>query len=195
MRNRGGIIFLAVIITLLCLFYLSFTLVSRKIQNDANAYATTESGQIDYFKKQEYLDSIWNEPVYQFLGITEFTYKEVKNSELNLGLDLQGGMHVTLEVSPSEIISALSGESNDANFKEALSVAAQNQKNSQENFTTLFFDAFEELSPNTRLNQIFANTANKGRIDFDTEDDDVKKVIEEEVEGAIDRTFKLSCLV
>jgi len=191
MRNRGGIIFLAVIITLLCLFYLSFTLVSRKIQNDANDYARLESGQIDYFKKQDYLDSIWNEPVYQFLGITEFTYKEVKNSELNLGLDLQGGMHVTLEVSPSEIISALSGNSNDQNFKEALRLAGERQKDSQENFTTLFFDAFEDLSPNMPLNQIFANTANKGRIDFDTEDDDVKKVIEQEVEGAIDRTFNI----
>jgi len=191
MRNRGGIIFLAVIITLLCLFYLSFTLVSRKVQNDASDYARTESGQIDYFKKQEFLDSVWNEPVYQFLGIAEFTYKEVKNSELNLGLDLQGGMHVTLEVSPAEIITALSGNVANPKFQEALAVAAQRQKDSQENFTTLFFEAFEELAPDTRLNQIFANTANKGRIDFDTEDDEVKKVIEEEVEGAIDRTFNI----
>ncbi|MBT34004.1 MAG: protein translocase subunit SecDF [Thalassobius sp.] len=186
MRNRGGIIFLAVIITLLCLFYLSFTLVSRNVQEKANEYARTESGSVDYFKKQSYLDSIWNEPV--FLG---FSYQDVKNSELNLGLDLQGGMHVTLEVSPAEIITALSGDNDDPEFKKALEVAAERQKNSQENFTTLFFQAFEELAPNTKLNQVFANTANKGRIDFDTDDSDVKKVIEEEVEGAIDRTFNI----
>ncbi|UZR92334.1 protein translocase subunit SecDF [Chondrinema litorale] len=186
MRNRGGIIFLAVIITLLCLFYLSFTLVSRNVQEKANEFARTESGSVDYFKKQAYLDSIWNEPV--FLG---FSYQDVKNSELNLGLDLQGGMHVTLEVSPAEIITALSGDNDDPEFKKALEAAAERQKNSQENFTTLFFQAFEELAPNTKLNQVFANTANKGRIDFDTDDSDVKKVIEEEVEGAIDRTFNI----
>lgn len=103
MRNKGAVILLTVVITLLCIYYLSFTFVSRGIQQDAVTYATEESGVVDLSKKQAYLDSIWNMPVYNLFGV-EYTYKEVTETELNLGLDLQGGMYVVLEVSPVEII-------------------------------------------------------------------------------------------
>ncbi|MFN6947280.1 MAG: hypothetical protein ACK4ND_20245, partial [Cytophagaceae bacterium] len=93
MRNKGIIIGLTVIVTLLCLYFLSFSLVSSNIQKDAVAYASDEKGVVDFSKKQVYLDSIYNEPVYNFLGIS-YTYKEVKENQLGLGLDLQGGMHV-----------------------------------------------------------------------------------------------------
>ncbi|MBX2842235.1 MAG: protein translocase subunit SecDF [Flammeovirgaceae bacterium] len=188
MQNRNGIVLLTIIITVLSIFYLSFTLVSRKVQSDADEYAMDESGTINANKKQAFMDSIWNEPVYP---VFNFTYKEVKESELNLGLDLKGGMHVTLEVSPAEILIALSGNNNDPNFRQALKMAGAQQSQSRENYTTLFFNSLGELSPNASLASFFANTATKGRIDFDTEDDEVKKVIESEVEDAIDRTFNI----
>lgn len=186
MRNKTGIVILTVIVTLLCIFYLSFTFVSRGIQQDANEYARDVSGKVDYFKKQEYIDSLWEEPVY--LG---FTYKEVKENELNLGLDLQGGMHVTLDISPAQVLRGLAGNVTDENFEQALATAAKRQRESQENFTTLFFEAFEEQSPNTSLASVFATSANRGQIDFGTPDEEVKEVIRNEVEGAIDRTFNI----
>jgi SecD/SecF fusion protein len=102
MRNKTGIIILTVIVSLLCIYYLSFTFVSRGIKKDATEYATSADGKVDFRKRQAYLDSLWKKPVYD-LGFTSYTYKEVTDKELNLGLDLQGGMHVTLEVSPVEI--------------------------------------------------------------------------------------------
>ncbi len=107
MQNKGAVVVLTLIITLLCVYYLSFTFVSRSISQDAVDHATDENGVVDLSKKQAYLDSIWNLPVHNLFG-AEYTYKEVKDTELNLGLDLQGGMHVTLEVSQLDILIGLS---------------------------------------------------------------------------------------
>ena len=190
MRNKSGIIILTVIISLLCLYYLSFTLVSNSVQQDAQAYATDAEGNIDFSKKQQYLDSVWNEPVYNFLGI-EYTYQEVKETELNLGLDLRGGMNVVLEVSPVEIIRSLSGDSKDPDFQKALELARERRANSQARFTTLFAEAFNEVAPNKQLSGIFANAANRGRISLSSTNDEIIEVIDEEVEGAIDRSFNI----
>ena len=119
MQNKGLIVVLTVVITALCLYYLSFTYVSRGVQDDAVELATNKDGVVDLSKKQTYLDSVWNIPVYNLFG-AEYTYKEVKDNELSLGLDLQGGMHVTLEVSPIDIIKGLSGNSQDSSFVKAL---------------------------------------------------------------------------
>jgi SecD/SecF fusion protein len=83
MRNKGLVVFLTVIVTALCLYYLSFTFVSNNIQNKAVEYATDASGNVDYVKQQSYLDSIYREPVYNFLG-AKFTYKEIKETEVRL---------------------------------------------------------------------------------------------------------------
>ena len=190
MRNKSGIIILTVVISLLCLYYLSFTLVSNSVQKDAQAYATDAEGNIDFSKKQQYLDSVWDEPVYNFLGI-EYTYQEVKETELNLGLDLRGGMNVVLEVSPVEIIRSLSGDSKDPDFQRALELARQRRANSQARFTTLFAEAFDEVAPNKQLGEIFANAANRGRISLSSTNDEIIEVIDEEVEGAIDRSFNI----
>ena len=114
MKNKGLIYFLTIIISFLSIYYLQFTFVSQRIQGEATEKSRDLDGNIDFQKKQKYLDSIWNKPVYNLL--TDFTYKEVKESELNLGLDLQGGMHVTLEVSPVDILIGLSSESKDPDF-------------------------------------------------------------------------------
>ncbi len=186
MRNKSFIITLTAIVSALCLYFLSFSFVANNVQEDAEAYATDAQGNVDLSKKQTYLDSMWKEPV--FLG---YTYQEIKENELGLGLDLKGGMHVVLEVSPVEIIKSMSGNSKDPNFLKALDRAQELQRNSQERFTTLFAEAYREIEPNGKLSRIFSNTANRGKISYESTNDEVIEVIDEEVEGAIDRSFNI----
>ena len=190
MQNKGFVIVLTVIITALCLFYLSFTIVSNGVREDAEVTATDASGIVNLTKKQAYIDSIWNKPVYNFFGI-EYTYKEVKDNELSLGLDLQGGMHVTLEVSPVDIIKSLAGNSTDSAFVKATNTAHQLQKSSQESFTSLFFKAYRDANPGKKLSDIFANANTKGRISINDDDEKVISVVNEEVESAIDRSYTI----
>lgn len=191
MRNKGFVSVLTIVVTLLCLYYLSFTFVSRGVQKDAAEYATDANGEVDIAKKQDYLDSVWNKPVYSFLGIKEFTYKEVKSSEISLGLDLQGGMHVTLEVSPVDIIRTLSGNSQDSSFQKALAKAQVQHKNSQRSFSSLFFDAYRTDNPGKRLAPLFANASTVGRISLNDSDQDVINFIDTEIESAIDRSLTI----
>lgn len=190
MRNKGFVSVLTIVVTLLCMYYLSFTLVSRNVQKDATEYATDASGKVNPNKKQAYLDSVWNKPVYNFLG-KEFTYKDVKSSEISLGLDLQGGMHVTLEVSPVDIIRGLSGNSQDSAFVKALNKASVRSKTSQQSFTNLFFNAFREDNPGQRLAPLFANANNRGRISLNADDAEVISIVEQEVESAIERSYTI----
>jgi len=190
MRNQGVVVFLTVIITALCLYYLSFTFVSNNIQKKAIAYATDEAGNVDFGKQQSYLDSIYREPVYNFLG-AKFTYKEIKETELGLGLDLQGGMHVTLEVSPVEIVKGLSGNSKDPAFNASLDQATEANKTSNEKFVNLFYTAWQQNAPGRKLSEIFATAANRGRISLESSDSDILGIIDTEVENAIERSFNI----
>src|SRR5688500_3876227 len=173
MRNKGFVAVLTIVVTLLCLYYLSFTFISRGVQKDATEHATSANGEVDLGKKQDYLDSVWNKPVYNFFGLKEFTYKEVKNSEISLGLDLQGGMHVTLEVSPVDIIRSISGNSQDSAFLKALNQARVQHKNSQRSFSSLFFDAYRDANPGRKLAPLFANASTVGRISLNDSDQEV----------------------
>ncbi|MFT2007460.1 protein translocase subunit SecDF [Pontibacter sp. 13R65] len=186
MRNKNLIIVLTILVSALCLYYLSFSLISRNVQKDAAAYATDAQGNVDLAKQQTYLDSIWREPVFM-----NYTYEQVSSKELGLGLDLKGGMHVVLEVSPVEIIKSLSGNSKDPNFLKALARAQELQKNSQESFTTLFGEAYREVDPTGRLSRIFSNSSNRGRISYESSNAEVLNVIDGEVEDAIDRSFNI----
>jgi SecD/SecF fusion protein len=189
MRNKTGIIILTALITLLCIYFLSFTFKARNIQQEANQYATT-NGKVDYKKRQVYLDSLWKQPVYD-LGFTSFTYKEVKDKEINLGLDLQGGMHVTMEVSPVEILRAMSGNSSDPKFSEAIKRANEMQRTSTDKYTDLFYRAYQEIAPEGRLSRIFSIAANKGKISYESTNAQVLSVIDSEVEDAIGRSFEI----
>jgi len=190
MKNKGFIVFMTAIVTLLCVYYLSFTFVSNGIKDDATEQATDEAGNIDFSKRQNFLDSVYNIPVYNLLG-AEFTFKEVQDMELNLGLDLQGGMHVTLEVSPVDIIKGLSGNNEDEALNNALETARERQKTSQNTFVDLFYEAFQEENPDKKLSEYFATSANRDRISFQTEDSEVLKIIRSEVDDAIDRSFEI----
>ncbi|GAB2625527.1 protein translocase subunit SecDF [Belliella aquatica] len=190
MRNKGVIVFLTVIVTALCLYYLSFTFVSSNIQQKAVEYATDEVGNVDFGKKQSYLDSIYREPVYNFLG-ADFTYKEIKETELGLGLDLQGGMHVTLEVSPVEIVKGLSGNSKDPMFNAALEEATEAAKTTNEKFVDLFYSSWQSKAGGKNLNTVFATAANRGRISLESTDADILGIIDLEIENAIERSFNI----
>lgn len=187
MRNKGIIIALTLIVSALCAYFLFFTYVSRGVQQKAVAYAT-RGGKLDEPRRQHYLDSVWRAPVFG-----PFTYREVRQSELGLGLDLKGGMHVTLEVSPVEIVRAMSGNSKDPAFNTALNRAVEQQKtNSGTPFTALFANAYREIAPSQPLARIFANTTNKSRgIDINSPNEKVIGAIDKEVEEAIDRSFNI----
>ena len=190
MRNKGAVVLLTAIISVLCIYYLSFTYISRGIQNEALNYARSAEGIVDLTKKQQYLDSIWNEPIYNLLG-AEYTFKEVKDTELNLGLDLQGGMHVILEVSPVEILKGLSGNNEDQDFLAAIERAKELQKSSQKSFSDLFYQTYKEVKPEGRLAEIFANSANRGKISFSSTDAEVMDLIVTEIDDAMDRSFNI----
>jgi SecD/SecF fusion protein len=190
MRNKGVVVVLTIVITALCLYYLSFTLVTNKVQQQAIAKATDKDGSIDLEKKQQYLDSLWNKPVYNIFG-AEYTYKEVKDNELSLGLDLQGGMHVVLEISPIDIVKGLSGNNQDPAFIAALQKAKTMEKTSNSNFTLLFYEAFKEANPGRSLASVFTSTANKDRVKLSDSDDAVLKFLDKEIKDAIDRSFTI----
>ena len=190
MQNKGAIVFLTVIITALCLYYLSFTFISNGIQEKATAYATDASGNIDFAKKRAYLDSVWRQPVYNFLGAS-YTYQEVKETELGLGLDLQGGMHVTLEVSPVEIVKGIAGNPKNEAFNAAVAEAKEASKTSNAKFVDLFYAAWQKNNPGKALSAVFATAANRGRISLESTDADILEIIDTEVENAIDRSFNI----
>lgn len=190
MQNKGVIVFLTVIITALCLYYLSFTLVSNGVQKKATEHATDASGNVDFAKRRAYLDSVWRQPVYNFLGV-DFTYQEIKETELGLGLDLQGGMHVTLEVSPVEIVKGIAGNPKDEAFNKSVDEAREEAKTSNAKFVDLFYASWQRNNPGKTLSSIFATAANRGRISLESSDSDILAIIDTEVENAIDRSFNI----
>ncbi len=188
MQNKGAIRLLAITFALVSLYQLSFTFKTKSVENDAREFA---GGDIQ--KEQAYLDSIAGESVYNFFGIKKFTYKDCKELELNLGLDLKGGMNVTMEVDVVDLIKSLSNHSKDATFNEAISRARKMQENSQEDFVTLFARAFKEVDPSAKLSSpdIFRNINLKDKIQYGASNEDVIKVIRKETEGAINNTFNI----
>jgi len=185
MQNKGAIRILAIALAFVCVYQLSFTVVTKKVERDAEQYA---GGDNEAY--QEYLDSISSKVVYNIL-VRKYTYKECKEREINLGLDLKGGMNVTLEVSMVEMIRSLSNYSTDTTFNKAIALAREYQKNSQEDFVTLFGRAFEEIDPNARLAAIFATRELRGKVDFNSTNEEVLRVIRSETEGAMDNAFNV----
>ena len=192
MRNKGLIIGLTIIVTLLSFYYMSFTYVAQGIQDTAIEQAKDSAGVVNASKKQAYLDSLYDEPEYNFLGMASYTYKEVKEMELALGLDLQGGMHVVLEVSPVEILKALAGgQAESPLFKQALKKATLKQKNSQDAFEKLFYKSYREVAGPNQLAKLFANATNGAKINSRSTDAEVEKMVDGEIDSAVDRSFEI----
>ncbi|MDE5423875.1 protein translocase subunit SecDF [Ancylomarina sp. DW003] len=188
MRNKGAIRLLAIVFALVSLYQLTFTYVTKKVEKDARLF-----GAGDIKKEQTYLDSIRGEKVYSFLGLRGYTYKECKELEMNLGLDLKGGMNVTMEVSVVDIIKAMANNSKDETFVAAIAKAKQLQANSQDDFVTLFGKAFSEINPSAQLSSpdIFGTLELKDKIAFGATNDEVLEVLKTETESAIDNTFNI----
>jgi SecD/SecF fusion protein len=186
MQNKGAILTFAILLAAVCLYQLSFTFKARQIEKNAQEYA---QGNPD--KEFNYLDSISSETVYNFLGLKKFTYKEVKELELNLGLDLKGGMNVTLEIAVDDLIRALSNYNDDETFNAAIQRARVMQRGSQEDFVTLFGQAFQEIDPNARLASIFLTLELRNKININTTNAEVLDVIREETNAAINNAFNI----
>ncbi len=186
MQNKGAIFTFAILLALVSLYQLSFTWKAKQVEKNAVEYAQGEAG-----KEFQYLDSMNNEVVYNFLGLKKFTYKDVKGLEMNLGLDLKGGMNVTLEVEVKDIIRAMANYSTDTTFVKALDRADELQKNSQDDYVTLFGNAFEEINPNARLASIFNTLELRDRVNFNTTNSEVLNIIREETDAAIDNAFNI----
>jgi SecD/SecF fusion protein len=163
MQNKGAIRILAIAFALVSLYQLYFTYKTKNVENDAREYAKGDA-RIE----AAYLDSISSQPVYNFFGITEFTYKQCKELELNLGLDLKGGMNVTMEVDVVDLIKSLANHTSDPSFTKAINDAKKMQEDSQDDFVTLFARAFEQGSPGAQLSSpdIFGNFQLKDKIQY-----------------------------
>jgi len=185
MQNKGAISFFAIVLAAICLFELSFTWVVSSVEKKAAIYA---AGDPD--KERQYLDSIAGEPVFNIL-IKKYTYRECKEKELNLGLDLKGGMNVTLEVSVSDVVRSLSNYSLDPTFNKAMELAIENKKNSSKDFLTLFNEAVTQIDPNARLSSpsFFGHKDMKDRINSKMSNDEVLEVIREKVNSSIDNSY------
>ena len=185
MQNKSFISLFAIVFAVVCLYQLSFTWIAKGVEKDAVEYSNG-----DELKEKAYLDSISSEPIYN-IGVKNYTYNECKSREINLGLDLKGGMNVTLEVSVVDVIRAMSNYNKDESFNAAISLAVDKQLDSQDDFVTLFAQSFTELNPEGKLASIFYTPELKDKINSTSTNDEVMGVIRTEVEDAIDRSFNI----
>jgi SecD/SecF fusion protein len=185
MQNKAAIIVLAITLGLVSIYQLSFTGATYKVRKEARAYSKG-----DLVKETQYLDSISTLPKekWSFLGNT---FKECQKKELNLGLDLKGGMNVILEVSVEDILKALSNYNPDKTFNTALAKAKEDQKQSQADYLTLFGKAFQETDPNAKLASIFGTPELREKINFNSSNAEVLKVLDTEVASAITNAFNI----
>ena len=189
MQNRNFIKIVAVVFALICLYQLSFTWVADGVESDAIEYAESYNENEREAKVKQYLDSINSEEVYDIF-IAQYTYADCKQRELNLGLDLKGGMNVTLEVMVVDVLKALSNNSSDELFNTSIQNALKAQENSQDDFVTLFGIEYEKLSPNNGLAVIFTSQL-KDKVKINATNNQVIDVLKLEVEDAISRSFNI----
>ena len=208
MQNKGVIKLLAVVLAVFSLYQLSFSYVTRRVEKKAAEYATSteavkmaevlakgDQNAYDYLldsiqgaRETYYLDSMSTVKVYPVFGQT---YRQAKEMEINLGLDLKGGMNVMMEVSVPDIINVLSGHSTDPTFVEALRIANEQHLNSQRDYVDLFGDAFQQLDPNAKLAPIFLFEFKDKGITVNSTNAEVLDVIKEETNSAIDRSYQI----
>ncbi len=188
MRNKGAIWTLTIALVLVCIYQLLFTYKALEVRRDAKEYANGNPAL-----EQAYLDSISPEVVYNFLfGLRKYTYKECQEREINLGLDLQGGMNVILEVSVEDVIRSLSSNSKDTTFNKAIALAKRWQKSQNADFVTLFGRAFQEIDPDARMAAIFLGSpALRDKINYNSTNDEVLGVIRSEANDAVSNSFNI----
>ena len=177
MQNKGFVKFLAVALTLICLFYLSFGFVTKYVEDKA--------AKMDEKEAELYLDSLNSTPFY--LG--NYTLKDCRETGIGLGLDLKGGMNVILEVSVPDVVKALADHKTDEAFLKSVNEAAKEAQESQSDFITLFVKAYKKNAPGKPLAGIFATQQLKGKVNTNSTDAEVEKVLRESVDEAVDNSF------
>ncbi len=182
MQNKGFVKAFAVLLTLVCLFYLSFSFVTRHYTNKAKEFAKG-----DPKVEQDYLDSLANEKVW----LWNWSLKDCREMEIGLGLDLKGGMNVILEVSVPDVIKALADNKPDAAFNQALANAAQQAKTSQDDIITLFVREYHKLAPEATLAQLFATQQLKDKVNQKSTDAQVEAVLRSEVKAAVENSYNV----
>ena len=182
MQNKGFVKAFAILLTLVCVFYLSFSFVTRHYTNKAREIANG-----DPKVEQNYLDSLANEKVW----LWNWSLKDCREMEISLGLDLKGGMNVILEVSVPDVIKVLADNKTDENFNKALATAAQQATTSQDDVITLFVREYHRLAPNAPLAQLFATQQLKDKVNQKSTDAEVEKVLREEVKAAVDNSYNV----
>lgn len=210
MQHKGVVKFFSVTFILVCLFQLSFTFISYYYSGKADDYANspkvkalaTKLAAGDPLKEEYFYDSVSKASLEYFndsmasvtvfnILLKKYTLKDVREREINLGLDLKGGMNVTMAVSVPDVIRALSGFNMDPTFNKALTKAIEKEKTSTADFVDLFYEAFREIDPNAKLAAIFNTVELKDRINYNSTNDQVIAVIREESNAAIDRTYNI----
>jgi len=183
MQGKGFIKFMAILLGIVCVYSLSFNFVTSKVEKDAKTYAKGDPA-----KEKAYLDSMATVQVYPVFG---YTYAFCKGKEINLGLDLKGGMNVTMEISLGELVKTLAGNTDDVNFNKALSEAQTKLNAGGKDFMALFVSEYEKLSPNGKLADFFANQDNASLLKPNATNAEVKTFLSGHANTAIDRSFTI----
>lgn len=189
MKNRSVIIFLTAVVSILCIYSLSFTWVGYRVRQEAEKQATTTKG-IDFAKKQEILRNKSYEVVYD-IGIAKYDYNSVKKRELGLGLDLRGGMQFTLQVSHAELLKILAGRrAKETVFQKALEKAKEKQKSTSRSFVKLFAEAVEEIAPGTQLARFFVSSTSS-EITLQSSNEEVIAYLDKKTQESVDLAFRI----
>ena len=188
MQNKGVIKLLAVLLAIACVYQLSFSFATRRVEKKAAEYAATYPVELQDKMEQQYLDSIQNLPVYS-LGIVDYTYKECQEKEINLGLDLKGGMNVMLEVQQGDVLKSLSDDSQDPKFLEALSLTSEQTRDGGD-YIAVFAKNYAQVSGGQPLALIF-NTPSMKEINANSTDEEVLKVLRAESDDAIAASYDI----
>ena len=196
MQNKGLIKLFAILFGLVSLYQLSFTFLANKVEDDAVEYSNERGVDSDARAKAKfertYLDSVANKEIID-LGIAQYTYNDVKDKEMNLGLDLKGGINAILQVSVKEVLKSLSNDSKNVAFNTALENADERQKNSNLNYLDLFFEEFQKVAGDTKLSDpsIFGTKALSDKISFDEANITVRETLQEEINSSIGTAFEV----
>ncbi|MCC8425523.1 protein translocase subunit SecDF [Mucilaginibacter sp. UR6-11] len=181
MQGKGVIKFFAIVLTIVCIYQLSFTWVARKVEKDAEVYAKGDTAKV-----KAYLDSVSGLPAYPVLG---HTYQYCLERELALGLDLKGGMNVTMQISLAELVKALSNNNPDPAFNQALVNATADTRTSQSDYITLFVNEYEKLAPNGKLAAIFSTKDNQAHLKYNASNSEVEKYLKDEADVAVKQSY------
>jgi SecD/SecF fusion protein len=183
MQGKGVVKFFAILMAVVCIYQLSFTWVAHKVENDAQVYAKGDTTKV-----KAYLDSISTQPVYPLF---KHNFQYVKQRELALGLDLQGGMSVTMQISLNELVKKLSNNNQDPAFNQAMAAATVDGVTSQQDYITLFVNEYEKINPNGKLAAIFSTKDNQDHIKFNASNSEVESYLKDLAKTAVQQSYTI----